>query len=343
VKNITIRDVARKAGVSYVTVSNVINSKGRMSEKTKKRVLSAIRELDFYPDITAATLSKGRSDTVAFVSSYLSSPFVSSVLSGMEGKLYETGKFKHSIEHYATRGADAIKTDVIRNLLYGKRAGAAVLLTIKIGLKLMREFVKRKVPVVLVESRLKSAHSVRVDNFQGAYKAVEYLIKSGRKRIVMVSGAVKPAVFDQDVSPAAVERLDGFKKAAGDYGIKTGSESVLTVDYYNREEGERVMAGMMKGKNRPDAIFCAAGDMVAAGIMGKAEELGIKIPADAALIGYDDINFGRVEEPVLTTVRQPLFEMGEAAFETAVAAMEGKLKKPVDIILKPELVIRKTA
>lgn len=342
-KKTTIRDVAEEAGVSYVTVSNVINNKGRMAERTKKKVLSVIKKTGFYPDITAATLSKGSSDAVAFVSSYLSSPFVFSVLSGMEKKLYETGKFSHSIEHYATRGADELKTDVIRNLLYGKRAGAVVMLTVKMEAGLMREFIKRKVPVVMVESLFKGAHSVRVDNFRGAYDAASYLVKTGRKKILLVNGAVKPLDFDRDVSPAAVERLQGFKEALKSNGLEFRDSNVVYVDFYNQEEGSRIMGEMLKSRQKYDAVFCAAGDMVAAGMIKRAKNEGVKIPSDIAIIGYDDIDFGRVEEPLLTTVRQPAAKMGEAAFETAVLAMEGKLKKTADIVLMPELIIRKTA
>lgn len=342
-KKTTIRDVAELAGVSYVTVSNVINNKGRMSAATKKKVLSAIKKMNFYPDITAATLSKGGSDTVAFVSSYLSSPFVFSVLSGMEKKLYETGKFKHSIEHYATRGASDLKEDVLRNLLYGKRAGAVVMLTVRIEGKLMREFVKRKVPVVMVESYVKGAHSVRVDNFRGAFEAASYLIKTGRKKILLVNGSIKPLSFDHDVSPAAVERLEGFKHAMKSHGFEYNEKNTIFVDYYTPEEGNRIMGDVIKLKQKYDAVFCAAGDMVASAMIKRAKIEGVKIPSDLAFVGYDDIDFDRVEEPLLTTVRQPAAKMGEVAFETAVNAMEGKIKKPVEIILVPELVVRNTA
>lgn len=342
-KKTTIRDVAELAGISYVTVSNVINNKGRMSEDTKKKVLSAIKKLNFYPDMTAATLSKGGSDAVAFVSSYLSSPFVFSVLSGMEKKLYETGKFKHTIEHHATRGASKLKEDVLRNLLYGKRAGAVVMLTVKMETKLMREFKKRRVPVVMVESAFKGAHSVRVDNYRGAFDAASYLVKTGRKKILLVNGSIKPLSFDHDVSPAAIERLEGFKAAMKAQGIEYKESNVAFVDYYTPEEGNRIMGDLVKSGKKYDAVFCSAGDMVASAMIKRAKIEGVKIPSDIAFIGYDDIDFGRVEEPLLTTVRQPAAKMGEAAFETAVLAMEGKIKKPVEIVLVPELVVRKTA
>src|ERR1017187_4512783 len=119
-KKITIRDVARAAKVSYVTVSNVINDTGRMSEKTKSRVKQIIKKLNFYPDLSARTLASGKSDAIAFVSSYLSSPFVISVLSGVERRLFEIDKFKHSLAHYATRGLQEIKDETLRNIQIGR-------------------------------------------------------------------------------------------------------------------------------------------------------------------------------------------------------------------------------
>ena len=218
-KKITIRDVAKAAKVSYVTVSNVINDTGRMSEKTKSKVKQIIKKLNFYPDLSARTLASGKSDTIAFISSYLSSPFVISVLSGVERRLFETNKFKHSLAHYATRGAQEIKESTLRNILYGKKADAVILLTIKPDTKMMKEFRERDIPVILIENKSPGAHTVRIDNYKGAYEATQYLIKSGRKKIAIISGPLGASAYDEEENPVVKDRMQGYMDALRDNNI----------------------------------------------------------------------------------------------------------------------------
>jgi len=342
-KKTTIKDVAKEAGISYATVSNVINNKGRMSDDTKKRVQRAIKKLNFFPDTTAAALSRGRTESVAFISSYLSSPFVTSVLSGAESRLYETGKLNNDIVHYATKGTDALKTTVIEDILYGKKAGAVIVLTMTIKPKLVSEFKKRGIPLVLVESRMKGVHSVRADNIQGAYDAVKHLIKSGRRKIAIITGPLRPSELDMDVSPAEIERLEGYKKALSEHGISFRHDSIIQVPFYNMEEGMKCMQEMAKGRLKYDAVFCAAGDNVAYGIIEAGKQLGIKIPSDMAIAGYDDTEAARACRPSITTVKQPLYEMGREAFDIAINGMAGSNKGVVDKVLKSNLIIRESA
>ncbi len=342
-KKITIKNVAKAAGVSYTTVSNVINKKGRMSPATKAKVSKIIKKLNFYPDATAVQLNRGKADSIGFISSYLSSPFVFGVLSGAEHRMHETGKLKHDIVHYATKGTDVLKTTVMEDILYGKKASAVILLTMKIKGSLADEFKKRNIPLVLVESKMKGVNSVRADNFKGAYDAVSSLIESGRKNIYVITGPLRPSVLDMDVSPAEFERIEGYKKALNEKGMKFREENIISVPFYNSEAGEKCMGEIIKSGNRPDAVFCAAGDMVACGMVEKAKRTGIKIPSDTAFIGYDDLDLAAAMGPPLTTVRQPLFKMGEVAFDMAVERIEKPLIKAKQTILKPELIIRKTA
>ena len=177
--------MAKTAGVSYVTVSNVINETGRMKEETRKNILKVIKKMNFHPDGSARTLARGRSDAIAFISSYLSSPFVIGVLSGIERRLFESGKFKRSLEHHSTRGVESVKSKLLQDIIYGKKADAVIMLTIKPDAKMQKEFKKYGIPLVLIENSAPGAHTVHIDNYKGAYLATEYLIKKGRDRIAL--------------------------------------------------------------------------------------------------------------------------------------------------------------
>lgn len=342
-KKITIRDVAKAAKVSYVTVSNVINDTGRMSEKTKAKVKQVIKKMNFYPDLSARTLASGKSDAIAFVSSYLSSPFVISVLSGVERRLFETNKFKHSLAHYSTRGAKEIKETTLRNILYGKKADAVILLTIKPDQGMMREFRDRGIPVILIENKAQGAHTVRIDNYKGAYEAVDYLIKKGKRKIALINGPEGPSAYDEEANPVVKDRESGYLDALRDNGIVFDPKKVFSVVYFNEEEGMRLTRVIKEAAMDIDAIFCAAGDMVSLGIIMQSRKSGIKIPEDIALIGFDDINVASVMTPALTTVRQPLDEMGKASFDLAIQSLENRNFKPQNIILQPKLIIRESA
>lgn len=339
-KKITIKDVAKKLGVSVATVSNYINNTGRMSEKTRKKIEKEIKRLNFHPDKTAVILSKGKSDAIGFVSSYLTSPFVFSILRGVEHELYNLGKFRHSIEHYATRGYQSVKEELLRDLLYSKRAAAVIAVSININNKIIKEYKKMDIPLITIEQ--KSIFSVRCNNYMGAYNATQYLLKNKKRRIIIITGILKPKVFDEDVSPAILERLEGYKQALKDNKINFDKNYLFEVNYYNMEEGERIMNVIINSDIKFDAIFCAAGDAVAIGVINQAKKIGLKIPDDFSIIGFDDIDEYRFFTPCLTTVRQPLFEMGRKAFEIAVNAINKKIKK-ADIILETEFIKRDTA
>jgi LacI family transcriptional regulator len=343
IKNITIKDVAKKAKTSVATVSNFLNNTGRMSEKTRKKISRVIDELNFHPNKTAAILSKGKSDTIAFVSSYLSSPFYNLILAGVEHGLYQSGKFRHSLEHYATRGSEAIKINLLKDLLFSKKVQATITVTFNVKREIIDEYRKRKIPIVSVERKITGALSVCCDNVSGAYEATGYLIKKGKKNIAIISGLLHPRKFDEDVSPAMSERIQGYKKALKDNGIDFRKEHLFEVNFYNQDEGKRIMQLVHNSEIKFDAIFCAAGDIVAVGMIEKAKELGIKIPGDLSIIGYDDIDMAKVIEPALTTVKQPLFEMGIKAYELVEEQLNTGNVKVKNFVFKPELIKRDSA
>ena len=340
---VTIRDVAAKAGVSHTTVSMVINNDSRITMETKEKVMKAIKEMNFHPDAGARSLARGNSNVIAFITVMYVSPFISAILEGVETQAYDLGRYEYSIEPHSTRKSPAMRKNMLEEIMYGRQARGIILLGETPSEKLVQEFKVRGVPIVLLEKKVKGAHSVRLDNFGGAYKAVEYLIKKGRKRIGLVTADIAPLFEDVEVYSSAADRFDGYKKALEDNGIAFEPGLIMPAHTFSYEEGIDAMNAFIDRNLKPDAVFCSAGDMTAIGVMEQAAARGVKVPDDMAVVGFDDLLLSKFVKPSLTTVRQPLNRMGREAFDTIIAAIEGKLKEEKDIVFQPELIIRESA
>jgi LacI family transcriptional regulator len=343
-KKITIKDVAKAAGVSYATVSNVINGKGQMTGKTREKVRSHIQRMNFHPDGSARALVSGKSNTVAFISKYPTSPFVTGIFAGVESELYDTGNSHLTLNHISTKNSRTIKQKLINDLLYGKRADALIILTIKPDDSQIKEFKKAGIPIVMIENKaVAGTNSVRIDNFKGAYNAVEYLLKKGKKNISIITGPTGLSEGGEDESPSLGERLSGYTEALRYNGVEFDRSRVYSAKHYTQEEGVKMFDAILREKPDTDAIFCAAGDMASLGIIHRAKQIGVRIPQDIALIGYDDIQISAFITPALTTVRQPLDTMGRKAFDLAMDMLKRKTKGAHEILIMPELVIRESA
>jgi DNA-binding LacI/PurR family transcriptional regulator len=170
----------------------------------------------------------------------------------------------------------------------------------------------------------------------GGLIAGEYLVKKGSKKMAIVSGRTHV-----EGGHNAEQRLKGFQQALGAGRISLPPGCLVEVKNYTREEGVEVMPKLLD--IGVDAIFCAAGDNCAAGLLSAAKDRGVKVPEDVAIIGFDDLLIAQLSTPALTTIRQPLEKMAEAAYKMAVIDREKILRNPQKIILNPELVIRKSA
>jgi DNA-binding LacI/PurR family transcriptional regulator len=192
------------------------------------------------------------------------------------------------------------------------------------------------VPIVLIDEETAGVSSITTNNRLGGQIAGEYLIAKGRKKIAIVSGKTQV-----QGGYNAEQRINGFQQAlsAGKLSIPQGC--MIEVPHYSREDGVEVMPKFLH--IGVDAIFCAAGDNCAAGLLIVAREQGVRIPEDIAIVGFDDLLIAQLSTPMLTTIRQPLIEMAEAAYKMAVIHRDEILRKPQRIIFKPELVVRQSA
>jgi|DewCreStandDraft_4_1066084.scaffolds.fasta_scaffold09832_4 LacI family transcriptional regulator len=341
-KKLVIKDIAELAGVSRSTVSKVINNYSDISVETKKKIEKIISRHNYFPSRSAQMLRKGNSDNIAFMSGRIASHFTVEILSAIEKRTFATGKYVHRIIPYSTNYDREVMYEIFRKLLYGRESSAVIALAMNPDPGILLKYKKTGIPLILIENYMKNAHSVNTDNHMAGFMAAQYLIKKGRKRIGLICGGLKEGT-KAGYSYAAVERKAGFDEALKISGIKTGSQYMELVSYYTIEEGYELFNRFIEKGVKLDAVFCASGDMTAVGVMESAKKHGMKIPDDLAVIGFDDSTTAAFLNPPLTTVRQPIERIGAEALDTAVAAIDGKIKEFRHILIEPELIIRKSA
>jgi LacI family transcriptional regulator len=336
----TIKDVAKIAGVSYNTVSFVVNGVDKVAPATKERVLKAIEKLNYKPNKTARALVGGKADSIAFISTRFTSVFGMNILREIEDGVHLAGlSSNYDLIPFSTRGEAGFKEQIIESIIHNRKADAIIMLGIKPGQENMAKLKKEGIPVVIIDGTLAGAHSVKCDNEKGAYLAAEYLVKAGRKNIAYL-GMTKTA---GETWPSIIEREQGYKKALAEKGIAVNDRLMATVNNNYINEGRAIMQTLLKGNKEIDAVFCGAGDNTAIGAINAIKQAGLRVPQDIAVVGYDDIPVASAFTPSLTTVRQPVEKMGNEAFIIALEAMQGRLKNPTNLVFEPELIVRESA
>lgn len=341
-KKLVIADISRLAGVSRSTVSKAINDYGDIPDKTKKKINGIIRKYNYFPSKSAQILRRGRADSVAFISGRISSHFTVEILSAIERRTFSTGKFLHRVVPYSTNYQVSNMREIFRKIIYGREASAIVALAMNPEPGLVMQCKKAGIPLILIENFSKKAHTVNTDNRKAGFMAAEYLIKKGRKRIALICGGLK-AGSRCGYSYAAVERKSGFDAALDAGGVKNGPDYMELAEYYTIEEGMIMFGNMLKKGVKPDAVFCASGDMTAVGVMEAAKKRGMRIPDDLAVLGFDDSGCSAYLNPPLSTIRQPIDSIGREVLDTAISAAEGRLKGFRHVLLQPELIVRTSA
>jgi LacI family transcriptional regulator len=328
--SVSVREVAKKAGVSVGTVSNVLNTPDKVAKKTIEKVQAAIDQLGFVRNDAARQLRAGKSRSIGLLVLDVRNPFFTDVARGAEDAAHQ-----HSMS-VLLANSDETEEREYRFLDLFEQQRVAGLLVSPVGLDLeeLRKTRDRGTPIVLVdrESEDKSFSSVSVDDFAGGQMAVEHLISIGKKKIMFAGGPVKI----QQIS----DRLDGAKKAAA---VKNVSLEIFETKNLTVLEGRAVGQEILgrPADKRPDAVF-AANDLLAIGIMqALIVSPDVLIPKDIALVGYDDISFAGSLIIPLTSIRQPSMLIGAQAVELLMEEIEkSERSKPRQILFQPELVVR---
>lgn len=335
VKRVTITDVAKRAGVSHTTVSWVIHDDPRISRATKDKVLTAIQELDYHPNLFARSLVSGKSGVIAVFASFFSTIFELEIMQGIE-RCLKTRDIRSTIQQYSTRASKARKESLLREILHGRRADAVICLSMKPDPELIEGFHRANVPLLLIEENAPGATSLRTENRKGARLAVEHLVARGRTRIALVGDSPTREEFGL----SAAERFAGYREALQAAGLPCDDALIAEIPAFNMEGGREAFRQLLARGARPDAVFSSGGDLVALGVIAEARAEGMRVPEDLAVVGFDDSFVATLGAPQLTTIRQPLQEMGERAILLALDAIAGH---PVEgHVFDPVLVVRES-
>lgn len=326
----SIEDVAKRAGVSKATVSRVINGTANVSEKKKKAVLDAIKALNYTPNVTAKNLARRKTDTIGIIIQSLSSWFYSEVVGLLN-------------EYITKKGYGAIFCQLIDNIDYfkflvGRVDGIIVFGYRSIDKQSLRLLQANNVPVVLAENNTDypDVPRINVNNFQGGYIATKYLIEKGCRKIAHVSGPLE--------SFESVARFEGYKAALKDFGIEFSQNLVVEGDFTFQKAYENIRK--LAQKEEIDGVF-AANDLMAYASMYALDEMGINVPAQVKVVGFDDVDLVGLrlsKMPKLTTIRQPIDLMVKTACDILFEKIEDPDKKfESEYILDTQLIVRQSA
>ena len=324
---VTLLDVAREAGVSPSTVSRILNGTAKVSDDKRKAVETAIAEMKFEPNQLAQGLKSGRSMTIGIVVQDISSPFFDETLHGVDDGLKGTGYASVIVSGHWNADEEAARI----KLLLARKVDGIILLSGRIADKKVLEFALDK-PIVATGRSLNSKTAVgfKLDNVHGAYLATRHLIELGHRRIAFVTGPAN--------NTDAVERQEGYQKALREANIPF-EKSLVAEGNFHEASGLLAINRLLETQQQFSAVF-AANDLSAYGVRLGLYRKGIRVPEDISLIGFDDLPSSLYTTPPLTTIHQPLYDMGLLATRTLLALIAGN---EVDTCLPGlELIARET-
>jgi len=323
---VTIKDVARLAGVSPATVSLVLSGKGQVAEATRKKVLEAARKLGYRPNILARHLVKGKTNTVllcAFIRGEKLSTFYGNLLNSLLTAISAQGYYLQIVvkgEFYNGHPLD--KREALLNIAHNRLfEGLIILSHWPVHYSEVSELVKEKFPFVIVNQRVEGdgVSYVDIDHYQGAKEAVAYLINKGHRRIAHIRGP--------EDHRHAEERYRAYMDTLLEHGIELRKE-YIAFGNFRRLSGREAMEELLKTSPLPTALF-AANDKMAIGALQVAKEKGIRVPDDFAIVGFDGIEAVKYTDPPIPTVEQPLEELGKMAAESLVEKIKGGETKKI--------------
>ncbi|WP_128378710.1 LacI family DNA-binding transcriptional regulator [Streptomyces cavernae] len=334
----TLEEVAARAGVGRGTVSRVINGSPRVSDATRAAVEAAVAELGYVPNTAARALAANRTDAIALVvpepeTRFFAEPYFSDVLRGVGAELSETEMQLLLI----FAGSDRERRRLAQYLA-AHRVDGVLLVSVHADDPLPDLLAQLEIPAVISGRRSadETLPSVDSDNFGGGRSAAQHLIAQGRHTIAHLAGRL-------DVY-GAQRRIDGYRDALREAGREV-DETLIAPGDFTEEGGRRAMADLLARHPSVDAVF-AGSDVMAAGARQALREAGRRIPDDVALVGFDDSAIARHLDPPLTSVRQPIEEMGRAMIDLLLAEIADR--RPVasrgldrrQVVLPTELVVR---
>jgi LacI family transcriptional regulator len=331
---VTMQDVADKAGVSLSTVSRVLNNAESVLPEKRERVYATIKELDFKPSYFARSLVTKKTGLVGVIVPDISYYFYAQMLSGIEDCASDEG-FNIIICNIEEKLGKELR---YLELFAQMRVAGIVLMHEKSDSAIEEFLLDCGIPLVMASVRPRALagrlSSVNIDDFRAAYDATKFLLGKGRRRIALLADDLA------DLSSGEA-RFEGYKAALAESG-RDYDESLVAFGTFSAQDGERLSRLIFeRARPRPDAIF-AVGDSIAIGALEYLRGAGLRVPEDVAVMGFDDLPFASICNPKLSTVRQPIRQIGIAAMELLVKAMRSGTATFEELVLAHEIVERES-
>jgi LacI family transcriptional regulator len=323
-----INDVAKRAGVSSITVSRVINNSSYVSETTRKKVDEAIAELGYVPNKLASGLRSKRSDTLALVITDITNPFFTLIARGVEDVASASG---YTVFFCNTDESEEKEINY-SNILVQQQVDGVLLVPACSSPKSVQFLDQNKIPVVLIDRSVPSIQKdiVRCNSEEGAYDLVKLLTELGHKNIVMISGPKGVSTSD--------DRVAGYNRAMKEAGL----ESLKRILYgsFTQTSGYELTNQALQFDPPPSALF-GANNFLSIGILKALRDAGKSVPEDIAVVGFDDLPVTMVVNPFLTVAAQPAYEMGKKATELLLDRLSGKATEGNREIMLPTEIIKR--
>ncbi len=333
---ITIKEIAEKAGLSVTSVSFAFNNPHRLPEATVQRILEVAEELGYTPDPVARSMSTGRTGTLGILvpqpfTEIIRNPFLYEFLDGVAEVCTAAG--------YSLMIVPPLEGSVRRAIGVSAVDGFLTL-----GLELYKSAMKvlsqREVPFVMVDSEpIEGVSSVNVNEKAGSYAVMTHVLEAGHHNIAILGIRSGKEGRFQEYAGTLRQRIDGYINALAKYDLKVDQQQVQLIECSSTiNGGQDGFHQLWRKKDHPTAVV-AMSDIIAIGVVDAAKQMGIRIPEELSVVGFDDISISKLITPALTTVSQPLQHKGKLATELLVKCLEGECK-PSHILLKTKLVVR---
>jgi DNA-binding LacI/PurR family transcriptional regulator len=324
----TMREVAKRAGVSPATVSRVLNKTHYISAETERRVLEVVGQLNYYKNVHARRLATGQSDLFGLVISEIANPYFAEVIRGFQAAAWDRG-FDVLL---CNTQYDQVRTkSILRKLLESDVRGVAIM-TSSIDRNMTTELIAAGIGVVFcnLSPVEKLVSNISIDYQRGISQAIEHVVELGHRRAAVIAGPddnrTAITIKNRLVAGLKERALIPFPVISTNYRIDAGASAVRAI---------------LSEPEKPTVIFCGS-DLIAMGAMSALEQAGIEIPDDISVIGIDDISFAFLARPPLTTIRVPRERVGAVAFEALDKMLKLKRRKGADHYLETELVVRRS-
>ena len=305
----TLKDVAKEAGLAVETVSRVLNNRGYISEKTKKKVYDAMQKIGYRPNIVARTLSKGRSDAIAVIVPHMVHPYFSQMLSEIEH--YAAEKQYQVFINNST--GDPQKETSVLELCENSLVAGVLIFSLQVKPETLKKF---NLPIITIERFIEGGTGcVLCDNYKGGQLAAEELIRKGCKNLLML-GSVWQSKMPADV------REDGFMDICRKRGVNAKVLTSNSQEYKEMKYHESILKAL-KEFPETDGVFCSS-DLIAAQVIQVATMMRKRVPEDLKIIGFDDTELALLTTPKLTTIHQPIREMARKAVDMILDTLEHK-------------------